>query len=160
MSIYTNHRAQYQWMRPKSVHIFFISKPIFELSLELLSKFPKWGSKLLWRCLVFLESRLKVAKFFDNFRLKCMENKQKLTKLTKVAQNFWLEAKKLLRIKSEAKGVQNGVAYKKKCVYTLNDLQIICPYWPILNNHGVQSQSIGLKSVGYKKIHWILHSNH
>ena len=31
-------------------HIFFISNPIFELSLELLSKFPKWGSKLLWSC--------------------------------------------------------------------------------------------------------------
>ena len=41
---------------------------------------------------------LKVAKLFDNFRLKCMENEQKLEKLTKVAKNFYLEAQKLLRI--------------------------------------------------------------
>ena len=46
----------------------------------------------------FLESRLKVAKLLDNFRLKCMEKKQKLEKLTKVAKNFYLEAQKLLRI--------------------------------------------------------------
>ena len=32
------------------LHIFFISNPIFESSFELLSKFPKWGSKLLWSC--------------------------------------------------------------------------------------------------------------
>ena len=45
-----------------------------------------------------MESRLKDAKLFDNFRLKCMENKQKLEKLTKVAKNFDLEAQKLPRI--------------------------------------------------------------
>ena len=50
--------------------LFFISNPIFELSLY------------------FWNSKLKVAKLFDNFRLKCMENKQKSAKLTKVAKNF------------------------------------------------------------------------
>ena len=30
----------------------------------------------------------KVVKLFDNFRCKCMENKQKLAKLTNVAKNF------------------------------------------------------------------------
>ena len=36
---------------------------IFELSLELLSKCPKWTSKLVWNevAIIFLESRLKVA---------------------------------------------------------------------------------------------------
>ena len=37
---------------------------------------------------VFLESRLKVAKLVDNLGLKCMENKQKFEKLTEVAKNF------------------------------------------------------------------------
>ena len=30
----------------------------------------------------------KVTKLFDNFKLKCMEKKQKLAKLTKAAKNF------------------------------------------------------------------------
>ena len=41
----------------------FCKQPHFELSLELLSKSPKWGSKLLWSCWVFLKSRLMVAYF-------------------------------------------------------------------------------------------------
>ena len=44
------------------------------------------------------QSCYEIAKLFDNFGLKCMKNKQKLAKLTKVAKNFYLEAQKLLRI--------------------------------------------------------------
>ena len=51
-----------------------------------------------------------VAKLFDNFRLKCMENKQNFEKFTKVAKNFYLEAQKLLRI--------YDLRLEKKSVYT------------------------------------------
>ena len=49
------------------VHIFFISSPIFRLSLELLSEVPKMRLKIAMKLLTFFgDYRLKLAKIGQN----------------------------------------------------------------------------------------------
>ena len=70
------------------LHFFFISNHIFESSLEFAIKNPKMRFKVAMKLLSIFGIEAKVAKLLHNFSLKCIENKQKLEKLTKVAKNF------------------------------------------------------------------------
>ena len=73
----------------RATHFFFYKQPYFRVEPRVAIKMPEMRLKVAMKLLVvFLESRLKVAKLVDNLGLKCMENKQKFEKLTEVAKNF------------------------------------------------------------------------
>ena len=52
---------------------FFYKQPHFRVEPRVAINIPKMRLKVAMKLLSILESRLQVAKLFDNFRLKCME---------------------------------------------------------------------------------------
>ena len=62
---------------------FFYKQPHFRDEPRVAMKIPKMRLKVVLKLLSTFGIEAKVAKLFDNFRLKCMENKQKLAKIDK-----------------------------------------------------------------------------
>ena len=76
----------YIFLSLRGGYTFFLYKqPHFRVEPRVAIEYPKMRLKVAMKLLSIFGI---VAKLFDNFRLKCMENKQKLAKLTKVAKNF------------------------------------------------------------------------
>ena len=65
-------------------YTLFYKQPHFRVEPRVAIKIPKIEAQSCYEVAkyFFLESRLKVAKLFDNFGLKCMKNKQIFAKLT------------------------------------------------------------------------------
>ena len=70
----------------RKYYTFFYNQPHFRVEPRVAIKIPKMRLKVAMKLLSILWNR--GSRLLDNFRLKCMENKQQLTKLTKVAKNF------------------------------------------------------------------------
>ena len=73
--------------RDSNTH-FFYKQPHFRVESRVAIKTPKMRLKVAMKLLSIFGIEVQVDKLFDNFRLKCMENKQRLAKLTKVAENL------------------------------------------------------------------------
>ena len=70
------------------IYTFFYKQPNFRVEPRDAIKNPKMRLKVAMKLLSIFGIEAEVAKLLHNFSLKCMENKQKLAKLTKVAKNF------------------------------------------------------------------------